>query len=152
MGIRDSWTAGGTLLASATVGAGTGAPLMGFWRTVSLASAVALTSGMQYVVGASLYGGSERWGFANIGNVSFDSRISFDDGRIVVGGFQFPSLVQATCDPPDAPFWCFGGGNVVLADAVPVPEPGPVMLIATGLLGLVLVGVRRRRQDLANEA
>jgi len=136
------WTAGGTLLASATLAAGTGAPLMGFFRTISIAS-VALVAGTQYIVGGTSGQGLDDYtwdttGFSQDPRIMFHNDVYAYDG--VAGALTFPTL--ATGATQNGIF----GGNIVMST---VPEPGSMILLLTGLVGVAAVR-RRRRGDIAD--
>lgn len=132
------WTDTGTLLTSATVAAGTGAPLDGTYRWVSTAP-ITLLPGHTYVVGAYLPQNNDPELNAPL-NVVFDPRVSFVQARVNnTTGLTYP----------DSDGQASGGqfnANFKAATATPVPVLPRVGAIA---LVLLLLGTLVRRM-LAN--
>lgn len=85
------WRGDGTLLASETVPAGTLAPLEGTFRWIPLTTAVALTPGETYVVGAYWIAGDPDTALESGEEVEFDARVTLLEGRAtVVSGLAYP--------------------------------------------------------------
>lgn len=125
----------GTLLASATIAAGTGAALIGEYRYVSLGSAFMLQAGMQYVLAAHT-DGVDGYRYGGAPTVSLDPRLTApaSPGRYAYGpGLAYPGNVF---------FDFYATPNMLLAAAV--PEPGTWALMIAGLAAVS--GIARRRQ------
>lgn len=138
-----------TLVASATVTAGTGDPLSGFFRYSTLASPTTLSAGITYVVAGldpgngdahvwapatSVFGGPEVNGFAVNPLISLGPAGSAQGGA--VGGFQFPSPISGGFERT-----ALMGPNMLITA---VPEVPAAVMLAPGLL-LVAALARRRR-------
>jgi hypothetical protein len=88
------WIADGTLLTSATVPAGTTAPLEGTFRFVP-ATSVMLSPGTTYVIGAYWPAFTDTR-LQSGENVVFDSRVTLGEGRAInTLGLAFPALSSA---------------------------------------------------------
>ncbi len=123
----------GTLLASATIAAGTGAPLIGEYRYVNLGSAFMLQSGTQYVLAAHT-DGVDGYRYGGALTVSLDPRLTApaSPGRYLYG----PNLAY----PALSFFDFYATPNMLLA----VPEPGAWAMMVVGLA--VVGGMARRRR------
>jgi hypothetical protein len=133
------WLAsGGTPLAQTTIAAGTAAPLDGYFRFASV-TPVALTPGVEYIVGAYLADGLATSLFG--GNGTVDPRVNIIDVRYSDFGsaaFGLPDLTDPGTDGA-----AFLGANFQLT---PVPLPAAVWLFGSGLAGLgSLARVRLRK-------
>ncbi|MBM4155188.1 MAG: PEP-CTERM sorting domain-containing protein [Lentisphaerae bacterium] len=130
------------LVASATIGAGTGATLNGRFREVSIGPAVALDPNTTYTVAATVPALTDR--FINeeehvVGGLTIDPHVTAGSlpSRYLFGTatLAFPTN-QLTGDSRNF----FFGGN---AGVSTVPEPGAAVLLIGGAL---ILAVRRRRQ------
>jgi hypothetical protein len=126
------WNASGALLDSVTVtGSST---LLNGYRYTPLTSAITLTAGSDYVIGATTSGGDAFVWQAD--TFITDSRITYVDSRFdpdSLIGLNFPSTIGTSRK------YLF-----VNAEITPVPEPRLAML-ACGISALLLVGLRHRR-------
>lgn len=125
------------LLASATVAAGTAAPLQGYFRYTELETPLLLQQGVSYRIAGFDPGGGDAhvWtpalgGFnAHVNGFSTSPAITLGASGTAIGigagAFQYPS--QQINDSRTA----LMGPNMLLA---PVPEPGTVALMVGGLL------------------
>jgi hypothetical protein len=133
------WTAGGVLLGSLNVAAGTTAPLVSGFRYQTLSSAIALSAGAQYVIGASYLDVTQgpdpilqAASFVNTDPaITWVEAHRFQDLGNLHPGLQFPTALGN--DEKS-----FFGPNFRFT----VPEPTVAALVAVGLLG---IGLRRRR-------
>ena len=125
----------GTLLASATVAAGTAAPLIGEYRYVDLASAFTLLAGTSYVLAAHTFG-ADGYRYGGAATLSLDPRLTVPAGAGVHQygtGLNFPNTVY---------YDFYATPNMLLAAAV--PEPGTWALMIAGLAAVT--SIARRRQ------
>jgi hypothetical protein len=123
------WNFTGSLIASATVPSGTGAPLVAGFRYASISPTV-LAAGHSFVIGvfySDIDGVFRPTGFPTV-----DPRISLGLGRSIFGD-SFPTTASSQVD---------FGPNFQVA---PIPEPTTLLLFGTGLVG-VGAGTRRRRR------
>ncbi len=135
------WNSSGTLLASATVPAGTGATLDSSYRFVTI-SAVNLSPGSIYYVGAvKLTSDLDEWiadplSFATAPEITYDSR-RFE---VFAGSLVFPDLAGSNSVG-------YFGGNFQFAA---VPEPTTWALIGVVTLGTGAYTWKKRRQAIKN--
>lgn len=128
------WNSIGTLIASASISAGTGATLDANYRYVNLVTPVLLLAGQTYTIGARVFNGGDAWTDSNEqANFTLSSYVTANaDLRNGVANFSRP-----TTDG--------GGDNLRWAPAnmqfTAVPEPSAALLGGLGLLALL----RRRR-------
>jgi len=130
------WDISGTLLRSATVPAGTTAPLIADFRYTSIVPFTAV-AGTDYIIGSYL-GPDNATSINNDqgGSGFYDANvIAIEDRFSETGNFSFPNLTD------DFPAGAWLGGNFLFAQAV--PEPASLALVGAGLFGLVWV--RRKR-------
>jgi hypothetical protein len=130
------WNSAGVLLASTTVGAGSGAALDESYRFSAIAP-LDLLAGQTYYVGATkVASDSDPWLFdplkvAAAPEITYESpRFQFYTGKLV-----FPDLVGSATTG-------YFGGNLQFASRA-VAEPSVLALVGFGLTGLALF--RRRR-------
>jgi hypothetical protein len=133
------WTAGGTVLASVTVPAGTGATLSNGFRFVALGSPVSLLAGQTYVLGAhyttetptgDTFRQDNQLSGSDPPQSLFAPGTTWVDGRIVSG-----------LTMPTSNFYGFIGPNLEFAS---VPEPGTLLMMGAGLVAAAAMRRRRR--------
>ena len=129
------WDANGNLLASTTVGAGTVAPLNGFYRMASI-SGVSLTAGNIYYVGSVNGIDNDGWlqdpsSLVAAPEITYLSRQYEFSG----GGLVFPDLVGSGSTG-------YFGGNFEFGTST-VPEPGSLLMLGSGVLAVA--GAFRRK-------
>ena len=120
------WDASGNLLASTTVGAGTVAPLNGFYR-MSAISGVSLTAGNVYYVGS--VNGIDNNGWMQDPSVLIAApRITYLSRQFEFssGGLVFPDLAGSGSTG-------YFGGNFEFGTSS-VPEPGSLLMLGSGVL------------------
>ena len=128
------WTDGGTLLASTTLAAGTGATLDGHFRYAAI-GAITLTAGSIYRVGASDLANGDVYSWNNNGETTNGITLMgdrWDRGSGLLFPFQTDNVSVLV------------GGNFRAV----VPEPGTLALVALG--GLLVLSRRRRSATLAD--
>ncbi len=128
----------GTVLAMATVAAGTSAPLIGEYRYATLGSSFMLQSGTQYVLAAHT-DSTDGYRYATVPpatlNVSPLITIGAQAGVYNYGpSLAFPQF--------HAGYDIYATPNLLLAG--PVPEPGTWALMLAGLAGVAGLAHRRR--------
>ena len=131
------WTTGGTVLASTTVPAGTGAPLSGGFRYNPITSVV-LAPGTYVVAGKSTSTDQVVFELTGGTQMVFAPGITFVRNRHNgANSFSFPSTSQVNIDMGMfAASFQFGSASA--------PEPGTLALVALGMAG-GLVARRRRK-------
>lgn len=123
----------GTLLASVTVGPGSGDPLIGGFRMAAVTPFVLAVGAGYNVLGTAPTGADQLLFTASKTNAYGITYVS--------GAFCEGATLQNSCGTnPDGYF----GANFA---GVVTPEPASVVLLATGLVGMI--GVVRRRKDSA---
>jgi len=136
------WNSFGTLLATATVSAGTAAPLVGQFRTVGIGPVV-LAAGMDYTIGGyttATAAGHDPFYF----NAPYTT-----DPSIAYTGAVFSNFTPSFGRPTQSSSATSGffGPSFSVAANVPnvsaVPEPATIALVGGGMLVLG-VGARRR--------
>ena len=129
------WDTAGNLLAQVQISAGTGDPLSGDFRFVTLATPVTLTAGMTYVLGATYKNFDlDRLILNKNGQqATFDSEITPGNFRQTVGSANLvaPTVVQS------------GSGVGPNARFTAVPETAPGILLLAGVLGALFLVHRR---------
>jgi len=145
-----------TIIASATVPAGTAAPLIDGYRWVELSSTVTLNPGSYYVIGAQT-DGVDLWGDI-LSNNSPDNgtngQISWNSQYVQLGsGWEFTragrydSTGNYPGEPPNQ-----SGSDAIYPVAnlgfniVTVPEPGSLTLSGMGVAATVLYLSKRKRK------
>jgi hypothetical protein len=123
----------GTLLSSATVGPGTGDLLMGGFRLVAVSPFLLAVGAGYNVLGTSVTGIDQLLFSATTSNAS---GIAYVNGAFCEGA----ALQNACGSNPEGYFGANFAGTVA-------PEPASIILLATGMLGMI--GVVRRRRDSA---
>ena len=124
------WDENGNLLASTSVASGD--TLIGDFRYNNI-SAVNLTAGQVYYVGASNFGVLDPYGY--VGTISSTWGITYGSSAFVYSdSLEFPPYLSGA--QPG-----FYGGNLLVA---PVPEPETYAMLAAGL-GLIGLASRRKR-------
>ena len=120
------WTSGGALLATATVPAGSSAPLIGSYRSVAIPPII-LPPGF-YEVGAFVTGYSDKYVYDSMGSTL--PGIFYYESHVAVGPFAFP-----------------GSQNLVSTREITanfeavavVPEPQTATLLIAGLIAVCIV-------------
>jgi len=133
------WNASGTLLATATISAGTVAPLVGQFRTVGI-GAVVLTAGESYTIG-----GHTSAGAAGDDPFYFNAPYALDPS-IAYAGAVYSNFTPSFGRPTQgsgATSGFFGPSLSVAPNVTATPEPATLALVGGGLLVLG-AGARRR--------
>jgi hypothetical protein len=134
-----------SLVFSATVPAGTTAPLQGDWRKVNFNVSLTLQPGF-YVIGGTYHGaGDDTVEFAQgfTGELTVDPRVftSPTDARTILPFFAVGGGFRA----PDTPAIVYGAEFGPTLFVEPIPESPPSALLALGLCSWLAVGLGRRR-------
>ena len=138
------WSSTGTLLASATVAAGTTDPLDGLFRTVAI-TPIVLQPGEFIIAGENFLAGSDDLAFDV--TPTTDASISFVAGRYSAADnmFEFPTNSTGVVQN-SSPDCCWGPSFSISAATVSTPEPaGSSLLLAVGALAAALQTRRRHR-------
>jgi len=146
----------GAVIASATVPAGTAAPLIDGFRWVQLSSTVTLNYGSYYVIGAQTYG-VDLWGDL-INNTAVDNgnngQISWSSQYVQLGsGWEFTRAgrYDSAADYPGEPPYQTSVSDSIYPAAnlgyniVPVPEPATLTIAGIGAAWLLGVVAKRKR-------
>ena len=143
-----------SIIASATVPAGSAAPLIGGYRWVQLGSTVTLNPNSYYVIGAST-DGVDLWGDL-ISNNSPDNgnngQVSWNSQYVQVGpGYEFSRAgrYDSSANYPSEPPNQVGSDAIYPVanlgfDIVPVPEPTTLTLSGIGLVATILYSSKRK--------
>jgi len=128
---------GSSLLASATVSAGTGDLLENGFRWVELSTPYDLDPNTTYLLGAETFSGGDQWhNYTTATNDTLNPAFAITNEIPKWGGGAWPA---APTNGAGAGLYC--AGNL----AYVIPEPSTFVLTALGVLGL-LGCVRRRRR------
>ena len=127
----------GTLLVSATVSAGTADPLIGHFRYSELNTAFQLTAGNDYIIAATRYGPSydEKYGY-NAQGFFTGPEVNWIEARF---SYAPESLTKPNNTNPGLYYGIFGANFMYKT----VPEPATMLLLGTGLVGLVAIGRKK---------
>jgi PEP-CTERM motif len=121
-----------TLLASGTVASGTAGTLVNQFRYVSIAPTLLVPG--TYTIGAT-------WGPIGDTYIAGSPLPNFHtDSRITFLGAEYIEAVPLTMPNTSASF--FGQG--IFGPNLSVPEPGTLILLGSGLLGLAIAGSRKK--------
>lgn len=133
------WNTAGSLLGSATVAAGTVAPLTGSFRYADV-TPFALTGGETYIIGGFDSQADSDSYITGVGGLTMGSQISFLQAARsgTDTGFVVPTTFANNSGGRFGPNFQFTATPVT-----PVPEPGTYAMMA---LGLMAVGVAARRR------
>ena len=134
------WDGAGTLLTSATVPAGTAAPLFGDFRTVPI-TPIVLPVGTGYTVGAlfNVIDTADTQRFGWTGGVTAPG-VLFGQGRFIINSVA--TLTRPTDTFPGITNGLTGGSFVTGVAVVPEAGAGLLALLGVPVLGFV---VRRRK-------
>lgn len=127
------WNSSAVPLGSVVVPSGTGATLISGFRYQDLSTAIPLTNGASYRIGALVTAGQE---LVNAGSVVTKS-ITIDTPDLYTTGptLSYPATLSGYSPPK-----MYMTANMLL-----VPEPSAVLLVGSGLLALVAAAKRRNR-------
>jgi hypothetical protein len=131
------WSSSGVLLASATVPAGTAAPIQNGFRYVALATPILLVPNQSYDVGA--FFGSDDSQAIRVNGFATDSTIQYEWSDITgSASLVQPHGVAGSIYDPGV----FGPGLLLAS----VPEPSTLAAMMVGGSLLALLGVSRRQE------
>jgi hypothetical protein len=140
-----------SIVASATVQAGTAAPLMDGYRWVELASTVQLNYGSYYVIGAQT-DGVDTWGDIIVNSApdnGNNGQISWSEQYVQLGsGWEFTRAGRYDSNYPNEPANQSGSDAIYPVanlgyNIIPVPEPTSFALLG---LGVLCVRMLKRKQ------
>lgn len=132
----------GTLLSSAVIQSGTSSQLIEDFRYTDIVP-LTLLAGQNYTVAALFLTNADVIGYADVEDIQVNSAISLDSlpARYILHtgtDLEFPTETALLVDE------MFYGPNFRLT---PVPVPTSILLIGTGMAGLVGLRLRRKRKD-----
>ncbi len=126
------WTISGTLLASVYVD-NSDLPVDNFWRFASI-SGVTLTAGQNYVVGSQ---GGEGYTYGTHGFVVAPEITFVQDAWVYIAFSNNPLVFPtSTSGLGQGVGGGYFGGNIEFGTATATPEPGTLLLVGSGLLGI----------------
>jgi len=148
------YNSGGTLVASTSIGPGLYSVSGAGYDILQAITPVVLTPGT-YEVDAAGFDGSFMNGNLNVGSSSGPTLANLGGNLVYTGAawdYTFGSLDDPTtclsCQAAPSPQnQQFDAGTFAVGTITPVPEPGSLFLLGTGLLGLAFVAFRKTKSS-----
>jgi hypothetical protein len=127
----------GALLAMTTINAGEAHPLDGHFRYRSIAP-LELRPNTWYVIVATTGGPADQWGYGRSNDIHGLSVSPLISVPPLAGVFVYQSDDTLAFPTQQFGYQLYAGPNMLLAEAVTVPEPGSVALILAGAIAIAL--------------